>query len=507
MGRSIYLINPTCDHPSYYTPEAYVAIGLGPTIPMADLSITTVAALVPAVFQIRLCDENASPIDFGSGSDFVGITGKVSQWGRMKQIAHEFRRRGSTVIIGGPYASLTPDIVAPHCDILVRGEIEEIAPELFADLERGHWKSEYVGSRPDLRTSPVPRWDLYPNELALSGTLQTSRGCPFECEFCDVIEYLGRKQRHKAIDQVLNELDALYRRGYRTVFFADDNFTVYRSRAKELLTAVRDWNRRQTDGLVRFSTQVSIDAARDDELLRMCADAGLVSVFIGIETANEESLRGAKKRQNLKKDLSEEVRRFVEHGIAVDGGMIVGFDEDGPDIFARQYAFAMSAPVPIFTIGALVAPPATPLHARLGAEGRLLDEMAEVAGTPWSTNITPRNITRDQLSAGMEWLCSSVYHPKAFEQRIADFIDTLGTAYTPAESGKGATSGPTRAMELAGIEVLSRIGDLGQQESAMMTNVLEKLRFKPAAVPHVMNSMMMYLQIRHMFNETGLMAC
>ena len=326
----------------------------------------------------------------------------------MKQLAHEFRSRGSTVIIGGPYASLTPDIVAPHCDILVRGEIEEIAPELFADLDRGHWKSEYVGTRPDLRTSPVPRWDLYPNDLAVSGALQTSRGCPFECEFCDVIEYLGRKQRHKAIDQVLDELDALYRHGYRDVFFADDNFTVYRSRAKELLTAIRDWNWRQTDGMVRFSTQVSIDAARDDELLRMCADAGLLSVFIGIETPNEESLRGAKKRQNLKKDLSQEICRFVEHGIAVDGGMIVGFDEDGPDIFAKQYAFAMSAPVPIFTIGALVAPPATPLHARLSAEGRLLDEMAEIAGMPWGTNITPRNISRGQLSAGMEWLCSAV---------------------------------------------------------------------------------------------------
>ncbi len=149
----------------------------------------------------------------------------------------------------------------------------------------------------------MPRWDLYPNGQALMGSVQTSRGCPFECEFCDVIQYLGRKQRHKPVGQVLAELDQLYRLGYRSVFLADDNFTVYRARAKELLVALRDWNARQTDGRMRLMSQVSIDAAGDEDMLQMCADAGLTHVFIGIETPNEESLREAKKRQNLKKNL------------------------------------------------------------------------------------------------------------------------------------------------------------------------------------------------------------
>ena len=302
VSKSIYLINPLADFPSYFSAEVFGAWGVAPATSMADLAIATVAALASHHFEVRLCDENVSPIDFDAAVDFVGITGKVSQWGRMKTIAEEFRRRGVTVVIGGPYASLSPNVVRPHCDILVRGEIEDIAPQLFSDLRNGNWQTEYVGTKVDLRVSPVPRWDLYPNERAVMGTIQTSRGCPFECEFCDVIEYVGRKQRHKPIDLVLCELDELYRYGYRTVFLADDNFTIYRARAKELLAAIHDWNARQTDGRIRFTTQISIDAASDTEMLRMCADAGLTHVFIGIETPDEASLREAKKRQNLKKE-------------------------------------------------------------------------------------------------------------------------------------------------------------------------------------------------------------
>jgi radical SAM superfamily enzyme YgiQ (UPF0313 family) len=166
--------------------------------------------------------------------------------------------------------------------------------------------------------------------------------------------------RGQTVDLVLRELDALYSFGYRTVFLADDNFTVYRARAKELLAAIQEWNARQTDGRVRFTTQISIDAAGDTEMLEMCADAGLTHVFIGIETPNEVSLREAKKRQNLKRNLLDEIQRIVNYGISVDCGMIVGFDNDEGDIFRRQYEFAMATAVPIFSLGALVAPAATP---------------------------------------------------------------------------------------------------------------------------------------------------
>jgi radical SAM superfamily enzyme YgiQ (UPF0313 family) len=354
---AIYLINPAADLPtSYFGAEVFAARLRRPAVMIADLAMPTLAALAPRDFEVFLCDEHLTPVDFDLAADFVAITGKVTQAPRMIALAREFRRRGKIVLFGGPHASLSPETLRPHCDVLVRGEIEEIGEELFADLREGCWKDEYVGTRPDLARSPVPRWDLYPNQRALLGTVQTSRGCPYDCEFCDVIQYLGRKQRHKPPDQVLRELDQLYRFGYRQVFLADDNFTIYRARTRELLDALRDWNARQTAGHVTFMTQVSLDVAADDDLLRRCAAAGLTHFFIGIETPNADSLREARKPQNLKRDMVGDVEHVLSHGISVSGGLIAGFDSDGPDIFDRQYDFAMRLPVPVYSVGALVAP-------------------------------------------------------------------------------------------------------------------------------------------------------
>jgi hypothetical protein len=479
-----------------YSPGA----GSRPQRRWPTLSVATVAALAPDDFAITLCDEHIAPVDFDSGADLIGITGKVSQWGRMQAIAAEFRRRGKTVIIGGPYASLSPEMVRPHCDILIRGEMEEIAPKIFADLADGHWSEDYVGTRPDLRTSPVPRFDLYPNARALMGTVQTSRGCPFECEFCDVIEYLGRKQRHKPVAQVLAELQQLYRLGYRTAFLADDNFTVYRARAKELLAAIRDWNAHQTAGPMSFTTQVSIDAAGDEELLRLCADAGLTNVFIGIETPNEESLRESKKRQNLKKNLLEEIQRFVDFGISVVCGMIVGFDGDDAGIFARQYEFAMATAVPIFSLGTLVAPAATPLHARLARDGRLVNDGSEIAAAPWNTNIIPKLMTRDVLFDGVHWLCNAIYRPEAFEERVANLIETFGRR----REGAGMPYEPSAEMRPINAEsanLIQKMSRLGGAEAKMFRNVMKMLPRNRAASRHVMGALVQYYQVRYMYER------
>ena len=504
VSKTIYLINPLADFPSYFSAEVFEAWGVAPATSMADLAIATVAALASHHFEVRLCDENVSPIDFDAAVDFVGITGKVSQWGRMKTISEEFRRRGVTVVIGGPYASLSPNVVRPHCDILVRGEIEDIAPQLFSDLRSGNWQTEYVGTKVDLQASPMPRWDLYPNERAVMGTIQTSRGCPFECEFCDVIEYVGRKQRHKPIDLVLRELDELYRYGYRTVFLADDNFTIYRARAKELLAAIHDWNARQTDGRIRFTTQISIDAASDTEMLRMCADAGLTHVFIGIETPDEASLREAKKRQNLKRNLLVEIQRIIDHGISVDCGMIVGFDNDDVSIFRRQYEFAMATAVPIFSLGALVAPAATPLHARLAKAGRLVENGSEIAATPWSTNVIPKNMTRDELFHGIGWLCNSIYHPAAFEQRMLKLIDTLGSAHVPAFARRAAPTSKSRAVVNDAARLLQRVRHLGPAEEKMFASIINKLRRNREAAGEVLGCLLQYCQVRHMYERCQL---
>ena len=390
---------------------------------MADLATATVAALAPRDFEFELCEEQIEPVNFDHPADWIAITGKVSQRGRMIAIADEFRRRGKRVIIGGPYASLSPARLRDHCDVLVSGETEEIAAELFSDLRAGKPKDSYVGDKPSLASSPLPRWDLYRNDRAILGAVQTSRGCPFECEFCDVIQYLGRKQRHKPIANVIAELDALWTAGYRTAFLADDNFTAYRAHCKELLAAIAHWRR---DRPMEFVTQISIDATRDEELLDMCVAAGLTQVFVGIETPNVESLRETGKRQNLKISLVDEIQKLVDHGMSVMGGMIVGFDHDGPSVFAQQYDFAMATPIPIFSLGALMASEATPLFDRITREGRLITGGVETQAVPWSSNIQCQTMSMEELHDGMQNLCNALYAPAAFGERMLNMIKTFG---------------------------------------------------------------------------------
>ena len=498
LCRSLYLINPRAAIAGYFGADVFAAAGLANAVGIADLATTTVAALAPPHWQVTICDEHLTPAELDTPAEFIGLTGKVTQAPRLLELAAEFRRRGKTVIAGGPWASLAPDDLRGKVDILVTGEIENIAERLFADLERGRWQHEYAGDRPDLAASPLPRWSLYPNERALIGCVQTSRGCPFDCEFCDVIAYLGRRQRHKPVDRVLAELDCLYALGYRSAFLADDNFTVYRRRARELLAALRDWNARAADGPMLFSTQLSIDAAREPDLLALAADAGIDWVFIGLETPNAASLRECRKPQNLLLDLHDGVATFLEHGIAVTGGMIVGFDHDGPDIFDRQYEFAMAAPIPVFSLGALVAPAATPLHERLAAAGRLVDGRAQVAALPWDTNIVPAGISRAELLAGLRRLSNALYAPENFGARLAVMIDRL--APHPLSS---ARPGKARAVELEAALVAKQLARLGPAEAQLLHGTLRRLAVRPHAARAAMTALFRYAQVRLMYAHGG----
>jgi radical SAM superfamily enzyme YgiQ (UPF0313 family) len=501
MAKSLYLINPAADFPAYFSAEVYAGRGLRPAAMIADLAITTVAAMVPDGFEVRLCDENVEPVDFDCGADVVGITGKISQWGRMRAIADGFRRRGTTVLIGGPYASLCPEVVAPHCDVLVQGEMEEIAGKVFSDLLAGDFEDYYEGTQPDLSTSPPGRWELYPNHGALSGCVQTSRGCPFQCEFCDVIQYLGRKQRHKPVANVLRELDDQYRLGYRSIFLADDNFTAYRQRAKELLAAIRDWNRKQERGYMTFTTQISIDAAKDDEMIRLLGEAGVSRIFIGIETPNEESLRESRKRQNLGISLVDQIQRFYDAGLMVIGGMIVGFDSDGPDIFERQYEFATQASLPVTSLGALVAPAATPLHDRMEREGRLIADGSEVAATPWSTNIVPKLLTQEQLLHGVHWLANKLYSPAAFGERVVSYIEKFGRRLDPRSRSERRGKAPVRPVEVDSKRLVQRVALMGFREAKMIGRIAKALVRKPAAFDFVTSMLLQYTQIRYMYEQ------
>lgn len=490
MDKSIYLINPKESGPGHYSLEVFEALNIGRVVSMADLSTTTVAAMVPSDWQVAICDQRIQKVDLDTPASVVGLTGKVSQRDRIVELAAEFRARGKLVLIGGPYASLNPDDMRPHADILVRGEIEEIAGGIFSDIAAGQWQSEYVGTRPDLSLSPLPRWDLYPRGAAITAQVQTSRGCPFECEFCDVIQYLGRKQRWKNPDQVVRELDQLYALGYRSVFFADDNFTVMRRRARALLERVIQWNAERTNGRVGFATQLSIDIARDPELLAMCVQAGLTTVFIGIETPNQESLAETQKRQNLRIDLNAEVRKVVSTGIMVMSGGIIGFDHDGPDIFERHAAFIDSLPVPLTMLNVLSAPASTPLHDRLEREGRLTSHGRVGAGSLLTNNFRPKLLSPEQLLHGMEWLLNRVYAPDAFAKRVQAFADACGKTVTSS----------TVPPLFAGLEapLARRLARVGKDDLALLQSLHRISLKRPDLISHIRTSFIFYCQVRYL---------
>ncbi len=410
----IYLINPAMKNCFYSLSEAAEITHKPGFIP--NLALPTLAALTPDDVEVEVCDETVEPVDLDKSCDLVGITGYVSQAERMLELARLFRERGRTVAIGGPYASLSPGRVRPYADILFTGEAERTWPAFLEDFRRGEHRDAYhEAEKPDLASSPAPRIEVLKEGAYISGVIQTSRGCPFECEFCDVIVYLGRKMRHKPVEHILAEADALYERGYRSIFLSDDNFTAQRKKAKAILTALGKWNAEKGNDPVLFSTQLSVDAARDEELLTLCADAGLRVAFIGIETPNKAALQEFKKRQNMGTDLLQDLRTIQSHGLAVLAGMIVGFDHDTPDVFRDQFDFLQASCMPICAPGMLNAPEGTPLEARLMAEGRLATARDDFYV---ETNIIPKQMTREQLRHGLLWLLNRLYHPGHFLERV-----------------------------------------------------------------------------------------
>jgi radical SAM superfamily enzyme YgiQ (UPF0313 family) len=495
LRRSIYLINPAEKAPGYHSVEVLAHWRLARAVNAADLTMPTVAALVPPDWHVSICDERVQAVDFNTTAAVVGLTGKVSQRGRMIELAQEFKRRGKLVVMGGPYGSLNPDDLQPHTDILVTGELEEIAGKLFSDIAGGCWQPHYEGTRPDLTISPVPRWDLYPHNVALAAQVQTSRGCPFECEFCDVIQYLGRRQRWKAPEQVIRELDVLYGYGYRNIFFADDNFTVMRRRARELVESVSAWNASRTAGRVNFSTQLSIDIARDPELMAQCVEAGVRMVFIGVETPNRESLAETMKRQNLRIDLSAEIHKVVHAGMMVLCGMVVGFDHDGPDIFERQAAFIESIPVPVIQMSVLVAPPATPLYARLKEEGRLVGAAWVGAADFLASNIVPKLMTDAQRSIGVRWLMNRIYTPQAFGRRVRKFVEASIVRHAAP-----------RVSMLTGLEgeIARRVAQLGPAERTLVEQIVASGWQRPDLHTHMSYILLFYGQVRHLMEINGL---
>jgi hypothetical protein len=260
--------------------------------------------------------------------------------------------------------------------------------------------------------------------------------------------------------------------------------------------------------MMSLSTQLSIDAARDEELLRLMAEAGFTHCFIGIETPNEDSLKGTKKNQNLQKFLKnpkkenptlvDQIHTFFEHGIGVTAGMICGFDQDGPDIFERQFQFAMETGVPICTLSALAAPHATPLHARLEADGRLVDGY-EIPGHPWNTNIVPRLLTRDELTQGIRGLANRLYHPDHFGERVLKYIDVL--RFDQGNRPPPRVKRGMRSVDRDTLALISDIPKLDAPSKRMWDRIMKELPKNQGAAVPIMEAMIRYQQLRYMYEN------
>jgi radical SAM superfamily enzyme YgiQ (UPF0313 family) len=389
-----------------------------------NLSLPTVAGITPREHEVVLCDENVEPVDFDTDADIVGLTGYVIHKQRIFELAAEFRRRGKFVVIGGPLASLCPEEVRDKVDVVFVDEAEYTWPQFLRDYEAGAWQPEYrQDEKPSMHDSPLPRFDLLKIDRYRSMTIQFTRGCPFTCEFCDIIVMYGRRPRAKKVEQVMAEIETLYGLGAHNIFVVDDNFIGNKKLAKELLVAIVDWQR-QHGQPIEFMTEVSLNVSQDDELLRLMRQANFTTIFIGIESPRVSSLEETKKNQNLRENLLDSVHRIQRAGIDVMAGMIVGFDHDDTDIFEEQFRFIQDARIPISMTGMLNALPKTPLYKRLQEAGRLA---AESVGDQFVlTNIIPKGMTLAELHTGYRRLLERLYSYGNYRRRVMGLILNKG---------------------------------------------------------------------------------
>jgi len=386
------------------------------------LGLLTVAAMLPLDWEKRLVDLNVcclSDEDL-AWADAVFISAMIVQRDSAREIIQRCKATGVRVVAGGPLFTMESDQF-PEVDHFVLNEAEETLKPFLEDLEAGRAGRVYASDQfPDLEQTPIPLWRLANLKHYSSVSIQFSRGCPFNCDFCNVTTLLGHYPRTKTAAQIIAELDSLYALGWRQgVFFVDDNFIGNKKHIKaEILPALIEW-RRGRKGMP-FSTEASINLADDPELMRLMVQAGFDTVFVGIESPNEDSLAECSKNQNKGRDLLESVRRLQRAGLQVQGGFILGFDNDSLSIFQQQIDFIQNSGIVTAMVGLLQAPIGTRLYERLQKEGRLVAGFSgdNVDGT---TNIIPR-MGLEPLRKGYREVLSHIYAPRFYYDRVQTFL-------------------------------------------------------------------------------------
>lgn len=386
------------------------------------LGLLTVAAMLPDHWELRLVDMNVERLRDRdvAWADYVFLSGMLVHREAIGGITARCQRLGKTIVAGGPLFTTSHESF-PEIRHFVLGEAEEVLPELVADLEGGTLKPRYEAPRrPDLTSVPVPRWDLLDPRHYSTMAVQFSRGCPFNCEFCDIIVMNGRVPRTKTPAQLIAELESLRQRGWKDmVFVVDDNFIGNRAHTKALLRELIAW-RERTRATMGFLTEASVNLADDPELMDLMVRAGFKKVFVGIETPSPESLEECHKLQNQGRDLVAAVATLQRVGLQVMGGFIVGFDSDSHDIFKRQFEFIQRSGVVTAMVGLLTALPQTRLYQRLLQEGRLLTGSTG-NNTEATLNFLPQ-LNRDFLINGYRDLMRRLYEPRTYYARIRTFL-------------------------------------------------------------------------------------
>jgi radical SAM superfamily enzyme YgiQ (UPF0313 family) len=386
---------------------------------LPPLGLLTVAALLPPDWEVRLCDMNVRTLEDADldWADVVFLSGMIVQRPSMLGVAARARARGKLVVAGGPHATATPEALAPYVDSIVVGEAEDLMDALCAALVAGRaaLPSRFVATaRPDLKRLPPPRYDLLDIAAYHVIGVQWGRGCPFHCEFCDIVELFGRQPRTKEPAQLCRELDAILATGFRgSLFVVDDNFVGNRKKTLALLGPMAAWMRAHGFPFQIF-TEASIDLAGSDDLIAGMVAAGFDCVFVGIETPSKAALRETHKLQNLAVDLDQAVAKLIRSGLDVMAGFIMGFDADDAEALERQREWVLRSPIPQAMIGVLTALPGTQLERRLEREGRLLERSnGETFGRPNFKTKLPESVVlrayRDALAA--------IYQPERYFER------------------------------------------------------------------------------------------
>jgi len=361
------------------------------------LGLATLAALCPSDWEVEIIDENVEPVPLEPQADLIGICGMGVQFPRQSELLTYYRSRGHKVVAGGSYASLCPENYEGVADFVIAGEAEHIWKQFCADYQMGIPQTLYKETETvELVDSPTPRFDLLKLDRYSSVTLQFSRGCPYRCEFCDIIVMFGRKPRVKPLEQVGQELDALRKQGVVRVFFVDDNLIGNRPACKKLLQFLKEYQDKHNYRF-SFGTEASLNMAADTELLKLFRDAGFGWVFIGIESPDPASLKETLKTQNMNQDILGSIAKIYSFGIEVLAGFIIGFDNDTMETFEAQYTFITASGIQAAMVGLLHALPKTPLYERLEKAGRLRPFEHDQDNSKLGTNVLPLQMDYDEM--------------------------------------------------------------------------------------------------------------